>query len=90
MLVLALRSKTWKRAMLSTSINSRIDAVKGKFQIGQEGVTISRLTPMGKGQFNNEYVEISTYGDFINPGTRIRIVEINNNKIFVDVVESNQ
>ena len=86
MLVLSLRSKTWKKAMLSTSINSKVNQESDNFKIGDEGLSISRLTPMGKARFGNEFVEVSTFGDFLDPETSIRIVEIKNNKIFVEPI----
>ncbi len=86
MLVLSLRSKTWKKAMLSTSINSKVNQESDNFKIGDEGLSISRLTPMGKARFGNEFVEVSTFGDFLDPETSIRVVEIKNNKIFVEPI----
>lgn len=86
MLILSLRSKTWKKAMLSTSINSKIDQVMEKFHIGDEGISISRLTPIGKARFGDEFIEVSTFGDFLDPEVKIRIVEIRNNKVFVETI----
>ena len=57
MLVLSLRSKTWKKAMLSTSINSKVNQESDNFEIGDEGSSISRLTPMGKARFGDEFVD---------------------------------
>ncbi len=85
-LVMSLRSKTWKKAMLSTNSDSKIDQVQHKFKLGDEGVCVSRLTPMGKARFGNEFVEVSSFGDFLDPETKIRIVEIKNNKIFVETI----
>jgi len=86
MLVLSLRSKTWKKAMLSTSIDSKIDYGIEKIKAGDKGISISRLTPMGKAQFGDDYVEVSSYGSFIDPDIAIRIVEIKNNKVFVELL----
>lgn len=86
MLVLSLRSKTWKKAMLSTSSDSRIDQLKTNFQIGDEGISSSRLNPMGKARFKDDFIEVTTFGDFINPEVKIRIVEIKNNKVYVEAI----
>ncbi|MBN1651002.1 MAG: hypothetical protein JW857_06725 [Bacteroidales bacterium] len=86
LLILSLRSKTWKKAMLATSINSKIDQVKEKYKIGDEGISVSRLTPMGKARFGDEFIEVSTFGDFVDPGKKIRIVEIKNNKVLVETI----
>lgn len=86
MLVLSLRSKTWKKAMLSTSITSKVNQDADKFKTGDKGRSISRLTPMGKARFGDEFVEVSTFGDFLDPEMSIRIIEIKNNKIFVESI----
>lgn len=86
MLVLSLRSKTWEKAMLSTNSDSKMDQVQHKFKPGDEGISISRLQPMGKARFGNEFVEVSSLGDFLNADTKIRIVEIKNNKILVEPI----
>lgn len=86
MLVLSLRSKTWKKAMLSTSITSKVNQDADKFKTGDKGRSISRLTPMGKARFGDEFVEVSTFGDFLDPEMNIRIIEIKNNKIFVESI----
>ncbi len=86
LLIISLRSKTWKKAMLSTSINSKIDQVQEKYKIGDEGISVSRLTPMGKARFGDEFIEVSTFGDFVDPEKKIRIVEIKNNKVLVETI----
>jgi len=88
MLVLSLRSKTWTKAMLATSIDSKIDQVKENVKIGDEGISISRLTPMGTARFGNHFIEVSTFGDFLDPETEIRIVDIKNNRILVETIKS--
>lgn len=88
MLILSLRSKTWTKAMLSTSIDSKIDQVKENFHVGDEGISISRLTPMGTARFGSHFIEVSTFGDFLDPETKIRIVDIKNNKILVEIINS--
>lgn len=85
-LVMSLRSKTWKKAMLSTNSDSKMDQVQHKFKLGDEGICVSRLTPMGKARFGNEFVEVSSFGDFLDPETKIHIIEIKNNKIFVETI----
>jgi membrane-bound ClpP family serine protease len=88
MLVLSLRSKTWTKAMLSTNSDSKVNQESNAFKVGDEGIAVSRLTPMGTARFGNQFIEISTFGDFLDPETRIRIVDIKNNKIFVEVINS--
>jgi membrane-bound ClpP family serine protease len=84
MLYLSLRSKTWKRLMLSSEINSRVNVVDHeKIKPGDKGKTVSRLAPMGKAIINGEYYEVSTTGDFIDQHTEIEVTRLDHNKIFV-------
>ena len=83
-LLLALRSKTWNKAMLSTQINSKVNTIdRAILNIGEKGKTISRCAPMGKAVFNDKFYEVSAYSDFIDEGKDIEIIKISGNKIFV-------
>lgn len=61
-IAIALRSKTWKRFMLDTSIDGSIASTDDENQVkpGDEGMTISRLTPMGKARFNDRIYEVKS------------------------------
>lgn len=79
-----LKSKTWKRIMLNQNIDSKTNVIDtNAIKIGDTGITISRLAPMGKAFINNEYYEVSTYGQFIDQNTEIEVIKIEGNKIFV-------
>jgi membrane-bound ClpP family serine protease len=83
-LALSLRGKTWKKIALSDSIKSRVNVVEGdKLKVGDEGITVSRLVPMGKALINDEYYEVSTHGEFIDQQSAITVEKIDNNKIYV-------
>jgi membrane-bound ClpP family serine protease len=84
LLVFALRSKTWTRLSLKEDIDSKVNLVpESKIKIGDIGKTISRLNPAGKALFGDEYFEVHSYGEFINPGIEIVVNKINFNKIYV-------
>lgn len=83
----ALRAKTWRRLSLDDKIESHIDdkpQEKG-LVIGTDGITITRLNPVGKAKFNNNLVEVSTISGFIDQNTNIIISDIIDNKIFVKI-----
>ncbi|HDP74393.1 MAG TPA: hypothetical protein ENN49_00680 [Bacteroidales bacterium] len=83
-LVFSLRARTWKRVSLKTSLNSKaVDELKNEIQVGDEGVTISRLAPMGKASIKGKTIEVSTIGELINPNTPIVVVHVETNKIIV-------
>lgn len=83
--VLALRSKTWKKISLDTNIDSRADTSpqeKG-VEVGSEGVTITRLNPMGKAKIGTVFLEVSAQGGIIDPEQEIVVTLIDDNKIYV-------
>lgn len=83
--IIALRSKTWRKITLQTNIDSHIDgtpAEKG-IAVGDEGVTITRLNPMGKAMINGKTNEVSTQGSIIDPEKEIVVTLIDDNKVFV-------
>jgi len=79
----ALKSKTWKKLQLNTSIDSKIDNIGNKVKVNDEGVTISRLAPSGKALINDDYYEVHTLSTFIDPDTPVVVIKIENNKIIV-------
>ncbi len=83
-LVLSLRSKTWRKLALSTSIDSKVNLVdENNLKPGDSGKTVSRLAPMGKALINGEYYEVSTNGDFIDQQIEVVVMKIDHNKIIV-------
>ena len=83
-LILALRSKTWDRAMLKTNIDSRVNTIEdNELNIGDIGKTISRCTPMGKALINDRFYEVTSYSEFIDEETEIEVIKIEKSKIFI-------
>lgn len=83
--ILALRSNTWKKLSLDTKIDSKVDfrpEEKG-LSIGQSGITITQLNPMGKARINNIFVEVTSQGEIVGPNTEIEIVLIEDNRVYV-------
>lgn len=84
---MSLRSKTWKKAGLNKSIESRVNTESQKLQIGDTGTTTSRLNPMGKAFIKNDFYEVSTNGDFIDNDENIKIVAIDGTKVIVEIIK---
>ena len=82
--VMMLRSKTWRKVMLKTNIDSKVNEIdEEKVKVGMNGMAISRLAPMGKGKFDGEVVEVSSTHGFIDEQKEIIITKIEGYKIFV-------
>lgn len=83
-LVLAMRSKTWKKVQLDTAISSKTDVnIDAVIEKGDFGKAVSRLMPMGKAKINDQLVEVSSIEGPINQGDEIEVVKIDGAKIYV-------
>lgn len=83
-LLIALRSKTWNKAMLKSEIVSKVRKIDHvQLNVGDKGKTISRCAPMGKAIFQDQFFEVSAYSEFIDQERDIEIIKISGNKIFV-------
>ena len=79
-----LRSRTWRKLMLNTKIESKVNEVdEAKIKVGSEGVTVSRLAPGGKASFDGEIAEVFSSHDFIDENREIVVLKIEGSKITV-------
>jgi membrane-bound ClpP family serine protease len=84
-IVWALRNKTWKRFSLADTIDSKFnEGLTAGLQIGDEGLTVSALRPMGSAEFNNKIFEVKTLGTYLESGTKVKITKVTGNTIFVE------
>ena len=83
-LYFSLKSKTWKKMTLKSSIDGRVNIIDDKaIKAGDEGVTVSRLAPSGKALIGDQIYEVHTYSEFIDPDTEIIVKKIDGKRIFV-------
>lgn len=83
-IALSLRAKTWRRVALNNSIDSKaIEEYDQIVKTGDEGITISRLAPMGKAKINDYIVEVTTLDELIDQQSTIEVVKVEGNKITV-------
>ena len=81
-----LKAGTWKKFMLKTTIDGKVDNVgkdEGKVKPGDKGITVTRLAPGGKVLVNGEYFEAKSIDILIDPRTDIEVVRIDDNKLIV-------
>lgn len=83
MTVWVLRAKTWKRLTLETNIDSKAVSSDGILSVGDRGVTVTRLAPIGMVRFGDDSVEVKALEGMIDPGVPVEIVMIEDNRIFV-------
>jgi membrane-bound ClpP family serine protease len=77
MVYYAFQSKTWSKVALKNTIDSRNnEGFLESFAVNEEGVCVSALRPVGKAEFNKRLVEVSSEGDYVDAGTKVRIKEV--------------
>ncbi|HZY80676.1 MAG TPA: NfeD family protein [Cyclobacteriaceae bacterium] len=87
LLYVALRTNVWRRFAINSSIDSKVNEVEAlKFAVGMEGVALSALRPIGKGEFGGNVGEVRTMGEYVEAGSRIRIVRVSTNQIIVEII----
>lgn len=87
-LFLSIKNKTWKRLELSTDVSSKVRKQMDELvKVGDKGISLSRLTPMGKARFGEQTLEVKSYSGFVDPQTEIEIIEISKDKIIVKPIK---
>ncbi len=86
--VLSLRAKTWRKLALQQEIDSQsMENPAAKIAIGTIGVTISRLSPMGKVEIDGELHEAKSLDSYIEQRKRIEVVGFDNFTVIVKAIE---
>ncbi|MBN2597985.1 NfeD family protein [Labilibaculum sp.] len=76
-LVLALKSQTWNKIMLNTEVDSKVQKLDDEnITIGDEGICVSRLAPMGQVKLDNKIVEARSTGAYVDEKTKVVVVGI--------------
>ena len=55
--------------------------------VGQEGVAITQLRPSGTARFGKQKVDVVAEGELIERDTRVKIVEVESNRVVVRAVK---
>jgi membrane-bound ClpP family serine protease len=83
--VIMLKSKTWRRLGLNSTIDGKVGVIdEGEIKVGDQGITVSKLSPIGKGLFNGKLFEIRSDGSYLEANVAITITHIEGNKIYIE------
>lgn len=86
-LYVSFRTNIWKRFALKNTIDGRVnEQVYEKLSVGEEGVTVSVVKPIGNAEFRGAVVEVKSTGDYLESGTRIKIIAIDRNEITIEAI----
>ncbi len=83
-LYFSLKSRTWKRMMLSKNIDGKVNVVdEQSIHTGDTGQSISRLAPAGKALINGVITEVHSMEGFLDENVDIEVVRIDHSRIIV-------
>ena len=83
-IILFIRSRSLDRIALKTSIDSVAPTlISDQIKVGDEGITLSRLNPMGSVLINNISVEARTREDFIDEDVPVVVEKVDRTTIIV-------
>lgn len=86
--VLSLRAKTWRRLSLQQEIDSTSNCLPEKeIAIGTRGVSVSRLSPMGKVEIAGKVYEAKSADVYIDQKQTVEVVGFDNFSVIVKRTE---
>jgi len=72
---------------IEVSITTLPESKTMSVNVGELGEVVSRLRPAGKAKFGDAIVDVVAEGEFLDPGTKVEIIEIHGNRVVVKAVE---
>lgn len=86
--IISLRAKTWRRLALNDKMEGvSMDSPDNELMKGDIGVSVSRLCPMGKVNFDGKVYEAKSIDAYIDPRQKVEIVGFENFTVIVKVVK---
>ncbi len=86
--ILSLRAKTWQKLSLRQNIDSvSNENPENLLQIGQRGVAVSRIAPMGKVEIAGKYYEAKSTDVLIDQREEVEVVGFDNTSVVVRKVK---
>lgn len=79
------KSRALERMSLKTNVTGIVEKIDEELiKVGDKGVSMSRLAPMGKVRINNEIMEAKTNDEFIDQGVEIVVIEVYKTNVLVE------
>jgi membrane-bound ClpP family serine protease len=80
----ALRTDIWLRFANKQAIHTKVnEGMLEALEVGMQGKTLSALRPIGKAEFSNRVVEVTSSGH-VEEGKEVKIVQVKESRIFVE------
>lgn len=86
--VVSLRAKTWQKLSLEQEIDSSsMASPEAELKVGDRGVTLSRLAPMGKVDFGGRTYEAKSLDSFVDPRKEVEVTGFENFNVIVKTID---
>jgi len=81
------KANIWGRFSLKSAIKSKVNEGEvDSLTVGTEGLTVSALRPVGKATLGEKMYEVKTLGEYLDSGSRVRVIKIIMNQIIVEPI----
>ena len=79
-----LRGKSWKKLEQKEQIDVKTNTEVEQVAVGDKGITLSRLVPIGKVKFEKVTCEVhNADGNFVDPGVEVEVIAVEDNEVKV-------
>ncbi len=86
-MIYTFKYRAWERFASKGTMKGTVNDEKElALNVGDEGITVSSLKPIGKASFNDEELEVRSLGEFIEEKESVKVIEIDNKKIVVSKI----
>ena len=84
-IAMSLRARTWDRLMLRTNVEGTVekDLTEEQVKVGDLGITVTRLAPMGKVRIKDLVREAKSIEGYVDENAAIEVVSIQGTRISV-------
>ena len=84
-IVISLKSGMWKRFALNSTMDSKVNEhLSIDIAPGSEGIALSALRPIGNAEFGNDKMEVTTLGELVDSGSKVKVTHIEGRVIYVE------
>lgn len=88
-LFFSFKAGVWRKMALKSAITSKVnEGSTSILSVGDVGITTSVLRPSGKAEFHDNVFEVRTQGTYIEPQTKIKIIQIDVQTIVVEPINT--
>lgn len=87
--LISFKTGVWNKFALKNTNTAKVNEdLDIEHLLGAEGITLSALRPYGKAEIYNSEYEVKTLGNFLNPGVKIKVTNVDkDHKIYVEQIK---